>query len=192
MKNDNWITEEFKIKGMICNRCLKVLSTELRATGAEVKEIELGRVVIRYNPQLVETDFIEEIIHHNEFEIISDKATVLAEQTKRWIINFVWSTDLRGSLSQYLAVKIGTNYQKLSKNFSSVTGLTIERYAMAIKTERVKEYLEHDHLTASEIAYELGYQNVSALSRQFKKETGMTLTEYLKSGQNDRRPLDKI
>lgn len=177
---------------MICSRCLKVLSSELKATGAEVTEIELGKVVVRYDPKLIDTEFIRDIIYHNEFEIVSDKATILAEQTKRWIINFVWSTDLRGSLSEFLAEKIGANYQKLSKNFSSVTGSTIERYAIAVKTERVKEYLEHDHLTASEIAYALGYQNVSALSRQFKKETGVTLTDYRKSDQFSRTPLDKI
>ena len=48
-------TEEFHIKGMICTRCLKVLSIELRATGAEVVDMQLGKVIIRYEPR---KDFI--------------------------------------------------------------------------------------------------------------------------------------
>lgn len=192
MKKDTWITEEFKIKGMICSRCLKVLSVELKATGAEVMEIELGRVVIRYDSSKLARAVIDRIILDNDFQIISDKATLLAEQTKLWIINFVWSANLRGNLSEYLADKLGANYRKLSKNFSGVQGRTIERYALLLKVERAKELLEHDRMNISEIAYLLGYENVSALSRQFKRETGMTLTQYGEIENSGRIPLDKI
>ena len=192
MKKDNWITKEFRIKGMICSRCLKVLSVELKAIGAMVTDIELGRVVVQYDPAKIDRSVISRIICENEFEIFVDKETLLAEQTKRWIINYVWSTDLEENLSDYLVEKLGVSYQKLSKNFSGIVGKTLERYAIAIKTERTKEYLQLDRMTASEIAYMLGYQNVSALSRQFKKETGTTLTEYRASGTSDRIPLNMI
>jgi len=192
MKKDNYITEEFRIKGMICSRCLKVLSIELKATGAKVTDIELGRVVVEYDPIKIDRSVISRIIYTNEFEIIVDKETLLAEQTKRWIINFVWSTDLTENLSDYLVEKLGVSYQKLSKNFSKIVGKTLERHAITIKVERIKEYLELDQMNISEIAFMLGYQNVSALSRQFKKETGMTLTEYRASGKSDRTPLDRI
>ena len=192
MKKDNWITKEFRIKGMICSRCLKVLSVELKATGAKVTDIELGRVVVEYDPIKIDRSVISRIIYTNEFEIIVDKETLLAEQTKRWIINFVWSTDLTENLSDYLVEKLGVSYQKLSKNFSKIVGKTLERHAITIKVERIKEYLELDQMTGSEIAFMLGYKNISALSRQFKKETGMTLTEYRASGKSDRTPLDLI
>lgn len=67
MKNSNSVTEEFKIKGMICSRCLKVLNNELRATGAEVVEIQLGKVVINYNPDKISRSLIDKIIRENEF-----------------------------------------------------------------------------------------------------------------------------
>lgn len=192
MKKSTWVSEEFKIKGMICSRCLKVLNNELKATGAEVTEIELGRVVVYYDQEKIKRSVLSAIIQENEFEIITDKETVLAEQTKRWVINYVWSTDLRGNLSGYLSEKINTNYQRLSKNFSKMFGKTIERYATQLKVERAKELLEHDELSGSEIAFLLGYQNVSALSRQFKRETGLTLTEYRETGSQGRIPIDKI
>mgnify|MGYP000568970862 CR=1 FL=1 len=64
------ITQEFKIKGMICSRCLKVLNNEFSATGAKVVDIQLGKVVINYSPKKINRSIIEQIIVGNEFEII--------------------------------------------------------------------------------------------------------------------------
>ena len=90
MKDQNRITEEFRVKGMICSRCLKVLNDELRQAGAEILEIELGRVVINYSSQKISRSHIERVIRENEFSLIWDKETLLAEQTKRWVINYIW------------------------------------------------------------------------------------------------------
>jgi AraC-like DNA-binding protein len=57
----------------------------------------------------------------------------------------------------------------------------------------VKELLAYDELTATEIAYQLGYSSLAHLSNQFKKVTGKTPSQFKK----DRRPasrnaLDKV
>ena len=192
MKDQNRITEEFKVKGMICSRCLKVLNDELRQAGAEIMEIELGRVVINHDPQKISRSHIERVIRENEFSLIWDKETLLAEQTKRWVINYIRNTNLEQKLSRFIAEKMEANYESLSRNFSKVFGKTIERYGLLLKIERAKELVEYGELNLSEIAYSLGYQNPPALSRQFKKETGMSLREYQKLGITRRIPLDKI
>lgn len=186
------ITQEFKIKGMICGRCLKVLNNELRATGAEVVEIQLGKVVISYSPNKISHSLIDKIIQENEFEILWDKESILAEQTKRWVINYIWNTNHDETLSDYLVEKVNKNYDLLSKNFSKIFGKTIERYSILLKIERVKELIENGELSFSETAYAMGYQNLSALSRQFKRETGMTLKEYKNLDKGMRIPIDKI
>ena len=192
MKDQNRITEEFRVKGMICSRCLKVLNDELRQAGAEILEIELGRVVINYSSQKISRSHIERVIRENEFSLIWDKETLLAEQTKRWVINYIWNTNLEQKLSGFLVDKMQANYGSLSRNFSRVFGKTIERYSLLLKIERAKELVEYGGMNLSEIAYGLGYQNPSALSKQFKKETGMSLREYQKLGITRRIPLDKI
>lgn len=192
MKDQNRITEEFRVKGMICSRCLKVLNDELRQAGAEILEIELGRVVINYSSQKISRSHIERVIRENEFSLIWDKETLLAEQTKRWVINYIWNTNLEQKLSGFLVDKMQANYGSLSRNFSRVFGKTIERYSLLLKIERAKELVEYGGMNLSEIAYSLGYQNPSALSKQFKKETGMSLREYQKLGITRRIPLDKI
>lgn len=186
------ITKEFKIKGMVCSRCLKVLNTELQATEAKVIDIQLGKVVVQFDPDKISESVIEKIIKENEFEIVWDKESILAEQTKMWIINYLWNANQQEKLSDYLNEKLNHNYDQLSKNFSKTFGKTIERYSVLLKIERTKEMIEHSELSLSEIAYGLGYQNPSALSRQFKKETGMSMKEYKKLGVSRRIPIDKI
>ncbi len=192
MKHSKVITEEFKIKGMICSRCLKVLNTELKATGAEILEITLGKIEIRFNPEKISHALIEKIIQENEFEILWDKQSVLAEQTKRWIITYLWNTEQQENLSNYLTKRSAKSYDVLSKNFSKTYGKTIERYCILLKIERVKELIENEELNFTEITYLMGYQNLSALSRQFKRETGMTLKEYKNLGISQRIPIDKL
>jgi len=186
------ITEEFKIKGMICSRCLKVLNTELKGTGAEVVDIHLGKIVVRYDPEKIKKSLIKQTIEENDFKIIWDKESILAEQIKRWVINYIWNTDHQENLSDYLAKKLNSNYDYLSKMFSKTFGKTIERYSILLKMERTKEFIENGDLSFSEITYALGYQNPSALSRLFKRETAMTLKEYKNLGVSRRIPIDKI
>lgn len=193
MKDQNTIKEEFRVKGMICTRCLKVLNDGLKQAGAEILKIDLGRVLIEYNPDKISQGLIEKVIQESDFELIRNRETLLAEKTKHWVITYIWNTNLEQNLSEYILDKMQIgSYEKLSRNFSKVFDKTIERYSMLLKIERVKELVEYGEVNLSEIAFKLGYQNLSALSRQFKKETGITLSEYHKFGVVNRIPLDRI
>ena len=173
--------ERFQIKGMVCSRCLKVLNNELRASGAEVLDIKLGEVEIKYDPSKINHIVLKKIINDNDFEIIWNDDSILAEQIKRWVINYVWNSDFEENLSSYLVVKL-----------NKVFGKTIERYYLKLKIERTKECIENKELSFGEIAFTLGYQNLSALSKQFKKETGMTMKDYKDLDIKNRIPIDKI
>jgi|SRR5680860_399016 len=183
---------EFNIKGMVCSRCLKVLHDELEDLGATVLQIQLGRILLQYTPEEINTQQFESVFKENDFEIIRDLPTLLAEKTKRLVHEYVWRSDHEVNLSDFLSTRLKRNYDGISKNFSTVFGRTIERYSLILKVERAKELIEIGELNLSEIAYSLGYQNPSALSRQFKKETGMTLNRYRQLEKRERIPLDKI
>lgn len=183
---------EYNIKGMVCSRCLKVLHEELEALGATILKIQLGRILLEYIPEDITTQQFESVFKENEFEIIRDVPTLLAEETKREIHEYVWKSDHGVNLSDFLSTRLKRNYDGISKNFTNIYGRTIERYSLIIKVERAKELLEIGELNMSEIAYSLGYQNPSALSRQFKKETGMTLNSYRQLEKRERIPVDKI
>ena len=64
------ITARYIVKGMICRRCIKVLNTELSSLGAEVVDLRLGLIEVKYDPNATNRLEIEKIIHDNEFEIL--------------------------------------------------------------------------------------------------------------------------
>jgi AraC-like DNA-binding protein len=73
-----------------------------------------------------------------------------------------------------------------------VEGITIEKYIINQKIEKVKELIIYNELSLSEIAYQLGYSSVAHLSNQFKKVTGLTPGHFRQVGENKRKPIDKV
>ena len=80
--------------------------------------------------------------------------------------------------SCYLSNKLNYKYGYLSNVFSKVCGMSIERYIISQKIEKVKWMLIVENAPLSEIAYQMNYSSVSHLSAQFKKVTGLSASEY--------------
>ena len=127
---------------------------------------------------------------------MDNKKSILVEKIKSAIIELVHYTEdqIKMNLSDYLSEKLNYDYTYLANLFSEVKGITIEKFYLTHKIERVKELLFYDELTLSEIADRLGYSSVAHLSGQFKKITGLTPSEMKKSRNPDqaRKPLDAI
>lgn len=84
------------------------------------------------------------------------------------------------------------DYSYISALFSEVEGITIEKYIIRQKTEKVKELLTYDEMSLSAIALQLGYSSVAHLTEQFKKVTGLTPSHFRQAGIDNRKTLDKI
>ncbi|MEQ9581155.1 MAG: AraC family transcriptional regulator, partial [Arenibacter sp.] len=95
-------------------------------------------------------------------------------------------------MSALLSEKLNKDYSILSKMFRKREGVTIEKYYIDLKIERAKELIQMNELNFSEIGYALNYKNSSHLASQFKSVTGMSMGEYKKLQQWDRKSLDKI
>ena len=66
----------------------------------------------------------------------------------------------------------------LSSMFHEHTGMSLGAYAMAKKMERAKELLRADEWNMTQIAAELSFENPQYFSRVFKRECGMTPSEW--------------
>ena len=66
----------------------------------------------------------------------------------------------------------------LANLFSEVKGITIEKFYLTHKIEKVKVLIVYDELNLSEIAFKMHYSSVAHLSAQFKKYTGLTPTHF--------------
>ncbi|MDP4206988.1 MAG: AraC family transcriptional regulator, partial [Bacteroidota bacterium] len=116
------------------------------------------------------------------------------EKIKTAIIQLVHYNDepLDINFSRYIETQLHKDYNYLSTLFSGIEGITIEKYYIHQKIERVKELLVYDELTLSEIADKMGYSSVAYLSNQFKKVTGLTPSHFKQVKQNKRKPLDEV
>jgi AraC-like DNA-binding protein len=68
--------------------------------------------------------------------------------------------------------------------FSTQQGITIEKFYLCHKIERVKELLIYKELSLTDIAFQLHYSSVAHLSAQFKKITGFTPTQFKQTNGN--------
>lgn len=179
---------------MICSRCLKVLRQDLEALGVEVLELRLGKLKFRYCTNAISLSQIEEVLKEDDFEFAREKNVQICEEIKLALINVIHALPnlLDKKLSDYLTEKLNKDYWTQSKVFSKTEGITIERYFILLRIEKAKELIEYDELNFSEIAYELGYNNLQYLSGQFKQFTGMSMSEYKQLKNKPRAPLDKI
>lgn len=184
--------ETLLIKNMVCSRCIMVVDQLIRETGVEGHEVHLGRVVVEnplsegqlsdFKHKLEDVGF--ELLSNEEDQIIERIKTLLREQieTEAQFKNV--------SLKEIISRAFPRNYNQLSTLFSESEGKTMERYFIELKIEKVKEHIKYDQLSISEISYELGYSSPQHLSKQFKQITGMTTSEFRKSG--IRKKLDNL
>ena len=99
---------------------------------------------------------------------------------------------IKEKTSEHLAAELHRDYKMLSKIFSKKENITIEKYFIKLKIERVKELIQLQQLVFSDIAYLLDYSSVNHLSRQFKNVTGLSMTDYKNSQIWERSFLDEI
>ena len=186
--------KELQIKGMVCRRCLSTVRRELENLGAEIVELELGKAIIKYQENTLKMQDVENALNRNEFELLTNDESKTIEKIKLILIGMVDNTPLimKVNLSEKLVDSLNKDYTFLSKLFSKMEGITIEKYFIHLKIEKAKEFIQYDQLNFTEVAYELGYSSVNYLSNQFKQATGMSMSSYKKLSDWDRKPLDEI
>ena len=185
----------FYIKNMVCNRCIMVVQQVFESLEYPPVHISLGEVETATSIGNVELDILRKKLIGFGFELIDDAKSQIIEKIRTLVIQLIRyknEEDIKVNYSAYLESKLNKDYNHLSNLFSEVVGTTIEKYIISQKIERVKELLVYDELTLSEIAWELGYSSVSALSAQFKKVTGLTPKHFKQIKDNKRIPLDKV
>jgi len=181
---------------MVCDRCKRVVREELEKMGLDVGQVELGEVEVAALPQTITLSQIRQRLQANGFDLIDDRKQSLVEHMKVLLINEI--QHLKGerlateNFSTFLERKLGYEYSYLSGLFSASEGQTLEKYIIALKIEKVKEWLRYDEMTLSEIAWRLGYSSVQHLSNQFRHVTSQTPGQFRKAAHVERLSLDMV
>jgi AraC-like DNA-binding protein len=187
------------VKNMVCGRCVKVVREELENLGLKIIDINLGSVTLDKKPSASQLIKVASTLSENGFELLDEKGAKTIEQIKNIIIDVIHynkgNKKESENFSSYISKKLNLDYNYLSGLFSSIEGITIEKYIILQKIEKVKELLVYDELSLGEIAFNLGYSSVQHLSNQFKSVTGITPSQFKQNHSKSsagRKPLDKI
>jgi len=183
------------IKNMVCGRCILVVREQLDALGIAYQNIQLGEVELKEPPTAEQLGHLKDRVQSLGFEVLDDRKAALVNQIKSFIIKLIHNgggEELNKKISVLLSETFQKDYHSLTTLFSSIEGITIEKYLILQRIERAKELLIYDEMTLNEIADALSYSSVQHLSQQFKKITGLTPSHFKKMKENKRKPLDKV
>ena len=169
------------IKGMVCQRCIIVLKTELEASGMIVVKAELGEVTVLTSSRTIETARIAEKLAPLGFQLLEDRKVKTVDAIRELVKevysgNFDFPYNFR--FSDLLSQRLQKEYDSLSALFSLLEHKTLERYIIDYRIERIKEFLVYTSSTLSDIAFRLNYSSVAHLSRQFKQYTGLNPSHF--------------
>ncbi len=70
--------------------------------------------------------------------------------------------------------------RQLNRRFKSATGETVNSYLQLIRVDAAKVSLVNTDQPVEEVSLNIGYENISFFRRIFKKQTGLTPSEYRK------------
>jgi AraC family transcriptional regulator len=179
---------------MVCDRCLMAVRQVLNDEGIEYRHLQLGEAELVGDPSAEQLERLSRRLKDIGFELLDDKKSRIVEKIKSAIISIIHHSDdeLNLKLSAMLTDKLGMDYHYLTSLFSSVEGITIEKYTILQRIEKVKELMMYNEMTLSQIAFDMGYSSVQHLSQQFKKITGLTPTQFRELKENTRKPIDKL
>lgn len=185
---------ELYIKNMVCNRCIMAVKQVFEKEGLHPTYVKLGEVMLDKAPSGEQLKNIRTNLEALGFEVLDDQKRKTIEQIRTTVIKLIHAGELDDNhkFSVLLSANLNKDYSYLSKLFSEVEGITIEKYVILQRIERVKELLAYGELSLSEIAFQLGYSSVAHLSAQFKKVTGFTPSEFRKLKDHNRKPLDGV
>jgi len=189
------VTETLVIKNMVSNCCLILLKERLLGIGLKVHDISLGSVTVSYNNKNISLENIRSVIRSIGMDILESREHQLVEQIKIAIIELIHQMNNVDSIARkadYLVEKLGYSYPYLSRLFSSIEPITLEKYTILQKIERIKELILSEEFTLSEIAFMMDYSSVQYLSNQFKKITGVSVSEFKNSPLQYKKSLDKL
>ena len=189
------MTTILHIKNMVCPRCIEAVESILADENLDIESVELGKAVLKRELSEEIKSKLEISLKERGFELLKSRDQIIIEEIKAVIVKLIHhSGEMQEHLnfSNVISQKLNSDYKNLSSLFSSVEGITIERFVILQKVERIKELISYNEMNLSEIADYLGYSSVSHMSSQFKNQTGITPSQYVKMDTKGRATLDKI
>ena len=179
---------------MVCTRCKMAVKAALESLNIDFKSLELGEVETSWDVSPEQLKQLDIYLKKSGLELIENRKNILVEKIKTTIIELVHYSDeqMKVNLSDFLSQKLNYDYTYLSNLFSEVQGISIEKFFITHKVERVKELLIYNEYNIKEISFMTRYSSVAHLSNQFKKVTGIAPSQFKHLQHKNRHALELV
>lgn len=194
-KSDTYKTRVIYIRNMVSRCCITLIREKLQSNGVHVHDISLGKATVSYDESQILFSGVEDLLKGYGFTLLEKREERLVNDIKTAVVELIHEMNNVNSIvrkSEYLVEKLGYSYPYLSKIFSEHEHITLERYIILHKIERIKHLIDQDEHSLTEIAYMMDYSSVQYLSNQFKSITGMTVSMYRQSDGTLKTPLEEL
>lgn len=187
---------QLKLKDLISKAGVRLIELYVsQAEGMDLHYAHMGEVGLHYDPERYNDEKITAFFKELGFGILLDPEDELVERIRIAAIELIHYAGNVNSLirnSDYISERLQMPYDKLSRIFSRKKSITLEAYLIKLKIEKAKELIASDKYTLSEISYMLDYSSVQYLSNQFKKVTGITVSQFKESPNTFRIPIEDL
>ena len=148
------------------------------------KPFEAKELILKTKNLLAKRKILQEkLIHELIFE---PKSTDLLSEDDRFIYTLksivehhLKEPDLR---TDFLSRESGIDREQLNRRVKSLTGLPISSFVSVIRLKKAAQLLDQNWGSVSEIAYAVGFNNLSYFAKCFRNAYGKTPSEYQSVG----------
>lgn len=166
----------------------KILSEYTNAFSTPLNIPETNKLTLRDDSFVGSQQLIKQFICELLISLMRSEANSAVQATRlkqnqsnslvNLLVNFMESNIDKTLHIEDLVKYSGSNKTTITNAFREACGTSALEYFINIKIDRAKLYLREETYNITQIAEILGYSSIHYFSRQFKKATGMSPTEY--------------
>lgn len=87
------------------------------------------------------------------------------------------------------AREVGVSRMQLYRKLNALTDMTVKEFIRNIRLKRASQLLVQDKMTVSEIAYNVGFKDLSHFRKCFRQMYGMNATEYIRRNKSEENEI---
>lgn len=169
------------IKNMEGDHCIPVVRKQLEKVNFQVIDIAIGKAIVVPKNQLSNVIEMLETLKTIGLDVTNTRVLLSVEKIKNLIVDHINSFSVSEDFvcfSDFISSRLFKDYDYLNRLFSKHEGITIKKFIINVRAEKVKILIDRGQFSLNEIAFQLGYSSSAHLSSQFKKVLGISPSAY--------------